>query len=453
MKRLLFSFSIFSSIILTAQNFVLEDFASGLTNPVEITHAGDNRLFIAQQNGIIRIVQQNGILNAADFLNISDKVLFEGQRGLLGLAFHPQYATNRYFFVYYNNIAGNIIVARYTADKNNPDIADPNSEKIILNIPKPFDINNGGSIHFGLDGYLWIATGDGGSADDVENNAQNINSLLGKILRIDINSDSPYNIPADNPFVGTDGADEVWAYGLRNAAKFSFDLTGGNIIIADMGQNMAEEINMMPISQAGINYGWRCYDGNDGFNTSGCAGLDTMTFPVAVYDRSDGRCSVTGGYFYRGNQYPSLQGRYFFADYCSGQIGMMEADNSIIWSNVFAGNSFSSFGEDNLKNLYVASMNTGQIFRISTETLGVQDNINQLLITPNPASERIFVKGLWDDQSTAEIRTTNGRKVLNETKFDSENSIDITGIAPGTYYINIRSGDLKFTNTQKLIIE
>lgn len=453
MKRLLFSFSIFSSIILTAQNFVLEDFASGLTNPVEITHAGDNRLFIAQQNGIIRIVQQNGFLNAADFLNISDKVLFEGQRGLLGLAFHPQYATNRYFFVYYNNISGNIIVARYTADKNNPDIADPNSEKIILNIPKPFDINNGGSIHFGPDGYLWIATGDGGSADDVENNAQNINSLLGKILRIDINSDSPYNIPADNPFVGTDGADEVWAYGLRNAAKFSFDLTGGNIIIADMGQNMAEEINMMPISQAGINYGWRCYDGNDGFNTSGCAGLDTMTFPVAVYDRSDGRCSVTGGYFYRGNQYPSLQGRYFFADYCSGQIGMMEADNSIIWSNVFAGNSFSSFGEDNLKNLYVASMNTGQIFRISTETLGVQDNINQLLITPNPASERIFVKGLWDDQSTAEIRTTNGRKVLNETKFDSENSIDITGIAPGTYYINIRSGDLKFTNTQKLIIE
>lgn len=455
MKKLLFSFSIFSSLILAAQNFVLENFASGLTNPVEITHAGDNRLFVAQQNGIIRIVQPNGSLNAADFLNISDKVLFEGQRGLLGIAFHPQYITNRQFFVYYNNIAGNIVVARYTADAKKPEIADPDSEKIILNIPKPFDINNGGSISFGPDGYLWIATGDGGSTDDVENNAQNINSLLGKLLRIDINSDSAYNIPPDNPFVKTDGADEIWSFGLRNAAKFSFDLTDGNIIIADMGQGMTEEINRMPITQAGINYGWRCYEGNDNFDTSDCIASSAMTFPIAVYDHSPERCSVTGGYVYRGTQYPSLQGKYFLADYCSGQIGVMDANNTITWSQAYAEDRFSTFGEDNQKNLYVASMNTGRIFRISTETLGAQDfdNSNQLLITPNPASERIFVKGLWDNQSTAEIRTTNGRKVLDETKFDSENSIDITGIAPGTYYINIRSGDLKFTNTQKLIIE
>ena len=260
MRRLLLSIALFSSLTVQSQSFVLEEFATGLTSPVEITNANDSRLFVVQQNGIIKIIQPNGTVNATDFLNISSKVIFNGERGLLGLAFHPQYITNGYFFVYYNNTAGNIIVARYSVNTTNMNTADPNSEKIILNIPKPFANHNGGSIHFAPDGNLWVVTGDGGSSGDPNNNAQNKNSLLGKMLRIDINSAGAYNIPTGNPFIGVDGSDEIWSYGLRNAWKYSFDLTSGNVMIADVGQGLFEEINRMPITQAGINYGWRCYE-------------------------------------------------------------------------------------------------------------------------------------------------------------------------------------------------
>jgi len=453
MKKLLFLLSVFSSLILNSQSFVLEEFATGLTAPVEITNANDSRLFVVQQNGIIKIIQPNGSVNSADFLNIGNKVTFNGEQGLLGLAFHPQYSTNGYFFVYYNNTAGNIIVARYTVSSTNPDVADPATEKILLNIPKPFDNHNGGSIHFAPDGNLWIVTGDGGSGGDPNNNGQNKNSLLGKMLRIDVNATGPYNIPAGNPFVGVDGADEVWAYGLRNAWKWSFDLTTGNAMIADVGQGLIEEINRTPITTAGVNYGWRCYEGNDAFNTAGCAAASTMTFPVAVYDHSGGKCSITGGYVYRGNQYPSLQGKYFFADFCSQQIGTLDGNNAITWTTPFTGNSFSTFGEDNLKQLYVAAVNNGKIYKITTSTLGTQENnFNEITIHPNPASERVFIDGLIDPNTTIELISTEGKKVLEEIKLDNENSVDITGIPAGVYYINIKSGDLK-AYSQKLIIK
>ena len=211
MKKQLFIISIFSSLIVNSQSINLEEFASGLTNPVEITNANDSRLFVVQQDGMIKILQPNGAINATNFLNISTKILYGGERGLLGLAFHPQYSTNGYFFVYYNNTAGNIIVARYSVSTTDPNVADPNSEKILMNIPKPFSNHNGGSIHFAPDGKLWIITGDGGSGGDPNNNAQNKNVLLGKMLRIDVDATGPYNIPADNPFAGAtvDGADEV----------------------------------------------------------------------------------------------------------------------------------------------------------------------------------------------------------------------------------------------------
>ncbi|MET3037103.1 PQQ-dependent sugar dehydrogenase [Chryseobacterium sp. NRRL B-14859] len=248
MKNLLFATSIFSSLIVNAQSINLEEFATGLTRPVEITNANDSRLFVVQQTGNIKIIQPTGNINTTDFLNITSKVLYGGERGLLGLAFHPQYSTNGYFFVYYNNTAGDITVARYTVSSSNPDTADPNSEKILLTIPKPFDNHNGGSIHFAPDGKLWMITGDGGSGGDPNNNAQNKNALLGKLLRIDVDATGPYNIPSDNPFAGAgaDGADEVWAYGIRNGWKFSFDLTTGDVIIADVGQGNIEEINRVP---------------------------------------------------------------------------------------------------------------------------------------------------------------------------------------------------------------
>ncbi|MCY0970189.1 PQQ-dependent sugar dehydrogenase [Chryseobacterium wangxinyae] len=453
MKKSLLSITLFSSLLFYSQSFVLQEFATGLSNPVEITHANDNRLFVVQQNGIIKIIQPNGTVNSADFLNISSKITFSGERGLLGLAFHPQYATNGYFFVFYNNTAGNIVVARYSVSTGNPNIADSTTEKIILNIPKPFDNHNGGSIHFAPDGNLWIVTGDGGSGGDPNNNAQNKNSLLGKMLRIDINSTGAYNIPSGNPFVGIDGADEIWSYGLRNAWKFSFDLTTNNAMIADVGQGAIEEINKMPIATPALNYGWRCYEGNDAYNTAGCAASTTMTFPVAVYDHSGGKCSITGGYVYRGTASPSLQGRYFFADYCSQQIGSLDSNNVITWSTAFTGNNFSTFGEDNMKELYVAAVNNGKIYKITTANLGLNETtFKPMRIYPNPASERVFIEGMTNLPHTIDLISTEGKIVLKDVKLDSDYSFDITGIEPGVYYINIKSDDRK-EFSQKLIIK
>jgi hypothetical protein len=455
MKKLLFSISIFSSLIVNSQSINLEEFVTGLTSPVEITNANDSRLFVVQQNGIIKIVQPTGAVNTTNFLNISSKIIFGGERGLLGLAFHPQYATNGYFFVYYNNTAGNVTVARYSVSTTDPNVADPNSEKILLSIPKPFDNHNGGSIHFAPDGKLWIITGDGGSGGDPNNNAQNKNSLLGKMLRIDVDATGPYNIPPDNPFAGAgvDGADEIWAYGLRNGWKFSFDLTTGNVLIADVGQGAIEEINKMPITTAGLNYGWRCYEGNNVYNTAGCAAQSTMTFPIAVYDHSGGKCSITGGYVYRGTQYPSLQGKYFFADYCSTQIGVLDSNNAITWTSPYSGNNFSTFGEDYQKGLYVAAVNSGKIFKISTGTLGTHENtLVSIKVYPNPASKEIFIDGVKDKKATLEIISSEGRKVLETDQITDGKGINISGIPAGVYYINLKSGELK-SYSQKIIIK
>lgn len=454
MKKLLFCICIFSSLIVNSQSINLEEFVTGLTSPVEITNANDSRLFVVQQDGIIKIIQPNGTINPTHFLNIGSKITFGGERGLLGLAFHPQYSTNGYFFVYYNNLSGNIIVARYSVSSTDPNVADPASEKILLNIPKPFDNHNGGSIHFAPDGKLWIITGDGGSGGDPNNNAQNKNSLLGKMLRIDVDATGPYNIPPDNPFAGAgvDGADEIWAYGLRNAWKFSFDLTTGNAMIADVGQGAIEEINKMPLTQAGLNYGWRCYEGNNAYNTAGCPAQSTMTFPVAVYNHSGGKCSITGGYVYRGTQYPSLQGKYFFADYCSSQIGILDTNNVITWTTPYSGNNFSTFGEDYQKGLYVADLSNGKIFKISTGTLGTQENtLGTVKVYPNPASKEIFIDGVKDKKATLEIISAEGRKVMETDQISNGKGINISGIPAGIYYINIKSGELK-SYSQKLII-
>jgi len=451
MKNLLFALAMLSAPLFQAQNMVLTSFATGFTSPVEIVNAKDSRLFVVQQNGIIKILRQDGSVNSANFLNISTKILFGGERGLLGLAFHPDYATNGFFYVFYNNTAGNITVARYTVSSN-PDVANASTEKILLSIPKPFDNHNGGSMHFAPDGYLWISTGDGGSGGDPNNNAQNKNSLLGKMLRIDVNSAGTYNIPAGNPFVGTDGADEIWSYGMRNAWKFSFDLTAGNVMLADVGQGVYEEINRMPITQAGINYGWRCYEGNTAYNTTGCAAVSTMTFPVAVYDHAGGKCSITGGYVYRGSLYPALFGKYIFADYCSRQIGVMSPEGSISWSTAFAGNNFATFGEDFNKELYVAAINNGTIYKVSTTTLAADANDkNSFKIVPNPASDRILVQGPTSDDYSVEILNAEGRLVLN-TKNKPDGSVDVSALSAGIYFVTIKYNSVK-AYTQKLIIK
>lgn len=440
---IIFPFSAFS------QQIGIEEFASGFTSPVEIVNAKDSRLFVVQQNGIIRILQPDGSINAEHFLNISGKITNSGEMGLLGLAFHPQYAANGYFFVYYNNTTGNITVARYRVSTANPDLADPASELVLLNIPKPFANHNGGSIHFGPDGYLWISTGDGGSGGDPQNNAQNRNSLLGKILRIDVNSGNPYSIPAGNPFVDGDGADEIWAYGLRNAWKFSFDTTSGNVWIADVGQNAFEEINSVPASQGGENYGWRCYEGNTAYNTAGCASSATMTFPVAVYNHSNSRCSVTGGYVYRGNSFAALQGRYIFTDYCTPQIGILTDNQEILWLDVFTGNNFSTFGEDVNKELYVAAINTGKIFRIINAGLGTDENaVKKYIIYPNPAENEIEIKGI-NDYFNLEIYSAEG-KLVKSGYIDSRQKTDVSDLPAGTYFVTASQDGAKLFS-RKLI--
>jgi len=452
MKKLLFIFSFAFSLGTSAQQIILEEFATA-SNPVEIiaSPTNDDRLFVVQQSGTIRILNTNGTFETNNFLNITDRVNFSGEMGLLGLAFHPQFATNRYFYVYYNRAGRTITVSRFTANSANPNTADPATEKVLLSIEKSFTNHNGGSIHFGADGYLWISTGDGGSGGDPNNNGQNKNSLLGKLLRIDVNSENAYNIPADNPFVGIDGADEIWSYGLRNGWKYSFDKTTNNIWIADVGQNLIEEINKVPATSAGINYGWRCYEGNNAYNTAGCANASTMTFPVVDYDHSGGKCSITGGYVYRGNLYPDLVGKYIFADYCSTQIGILD-NTTITWTSAFSGNNFTTFGEDNQKQLYVAASN-GKIFKVKTNSLAVSDiDTSQIQISPIPAKDFIYVKNINDKNITAEILDLSGRSVLNTNVAENDNSIDVSTLRSGNYILVLKKDDIKIIS-QKIIKE
>jgi len=274
MKKLLLSFFGFCCTVITAQTVGLQSFASGFSSPVEIAHPpNDARLFVVQQSGLIRILNPNGTINTTPFLTLTTStILSGGERGLLGLAFHPNYATNGYFYVNYTRAGdGATVIARYSVSSD-PNIADASSGTVLLTVAHPFSNHNGGSIKFGSDGYLYIGMGDGGSGGDPGNRAQNINENLGKMLRLDVDSASPYGIPATNPYVGIEGNDEIWAIGLRNPWKFSFNRLNGDLWIADVGQNAIEEINKVaaPLPNTGLNFGWRCYEGNVAYNTTDC---------------------------------------------------------------------------------------------------------------------------------------------------------------------------------------
>ncbi|UQB68710.1 PQQ-dependent sugar dehydrogenase [Epilithonimonas zeae] len=448
MKKILLLLSLAFASEVQSQQISLEEFATA-SNPVEIiaSPTNDNRLFVVQQSGTIRILNTNGTFETTNFLNITDRVNFSGEMGLLGLAFHPDFANNRYFYVYYNRAGRTITVSRFTANSSNPNTADVTTEKVMVSIPKNNTNHNGGSIHFGADGYLYISTGDGGGAGDTDNNAQNKNSLLGKLLRIDVNSDNAYNIPPTNPFVGIDGADEIWSYGLRNGWKYSFDRTTNNIWIADVGQNLIEEINKVPATTPAVNYGWRCYEGNNTYNTAGCASASTMTFPIVQYDHSGGKCSITGGYVYRGNLYTDLIGKYLFADYCSTQIGILD-NTTIIWTSAFSGNMFTTFGEDNDKQLYIAASN-GKIFKIKTNNLAVSDlNKNQILVTPNPAKNIIFIKNLNEKNISAEVVDLSGKIVHQALVSDVNQSVDVSMLKTGTYILNLKKEGMRILTTK-----
>jgi glucose/arabinose dehydrogenase len=340
--------------------------ATGLDAPVGVTNAGDGsgRLFILEQAGMIRIFQ-NGNLLPTPFLDIHDQVLSGGERGLLGLAFHPQYSQNGYFYVNYTNLQGNSIIARFQVSASDPNRADPASEKRLIFVQQPFPNHNGGEVTFGPDGYLYLGLGDGGSQGDPENHGQSLNTLLGKILRIDINHGDPYAIPPDNPFQGK-GKAEIWAYGLRNPWRFSFDPLTGDLYIGDVGQDMWEEIDFLPAgSPGGTNFGWNYREGFHPYSDRTPPQGLQLTPPVAEYSHEFG-CAVTGGYIYRGKQLPEWQGVYLFGDYCSGNVwGLLHAPDGTwqqkqLYQNV---GRISSFGEDEAGEIYLTDL-TGNLFQL-----------------------------------------------------------------------------------------
>lgn len=342
--------------------------ARGLANPLFVTNAGDSRLFIVEQGGRIKILS-GGILLPTPFLDISAKVLAGGERGLLGLAFHPQYATNGRFYVDYTDRNGNTVISEFRRTTSFPNLAST-TERVLLRIGQPFPNHNGGMLAFGPDGLLYIGMGDGGSAGDPGNRAQNINSLLGKILRIDVNGRTgslPYRIPPTNPYVGRLGDDRIWARGLRNPWRFSFDRATGALWIGDVGQDRVEEIDRSTAATGrgrGADYGWPVLEGNRCYRpASGCS-TRGMTPPLAVYTHSLG-CSVTGGYAYRGTAYPALRGAYLFGDFCSGRIWALNADgpNSQTPTLVYdTSMQLSSFGQGADGTLYVTDLGTGDVW-------------------------------------------------------------------------------------------
>ena len=342
--------------------------ASGLTKPVGLTNAGDGsgRVFVIEQPGIIRIIQ-DGVLVPDPFLDIRYRIGSDGsEQGLLGLAFHPNYAQNGFFYVNYTNLNGDTIIARFQVSPDNQNFANPSSELQLLQVDQPFANHNGGEVAFGPDGYLYLGLGDGGAAGDPQHNGQSLITLLGKILRIDVDKAEPFTIPPDNPFFNGGGQPEIWAYGLRNPWRFSFDRLTGDLYIADVGQNSWEEINFLPSgSSVGANFGWNFFEGSYPYQGIPPAGASFVP-PIAEYAHDQG-CSVTGGYVYRGSMLPELQGIYFYADYCTGTVWGLQQIEAGQWQSVelFENTGrISSFGEDEAGELYLVD-HSGNIYKLS----------------------------------------------------------------------------------------
>ena len=343
----------------------VEQVASGLDQPVYLTApAGDPRLFIVEQPGRIRIVE-NGALLGKPFLDIANKVRSGGEQGLLSVAFHPQYRANGFLVVNYTDNKGDTRIERYTvsADKN---IVDPRSAKLILGVDQRYSNHQGGLNLFGPDGMLYIGMGDGGSQGDPHGNGQSRSVLLGKLLRINVDRGDPYLIPAANPYAKGGGRGEIWALGLRNPWRFAFDRFSGLLYIADVGQDGYEEVNVVPMPNAGVNYGWNLMEGPSCYRSSGCnqAGLQ---LPALSYSHENSACSIIGGFVYRGEKIPEIKGQYFYSDYCNSWLRSFGfADGKVTdrheWPVGRLG-SIVSFGEDSKGELYICT-SSGRVYRI-----------------------------------------------------------------------------------------
>ena len=354
----------------------IEIVASGLDNPLFATSpAGDDRLFVVEKSGYIRILK-NDILVAQPFLDIHGLVSSGSEQGLLGMAFHPSYSSNGLFYVSFTDDAGDSRVVEYEASSN-PDLADATSARDVIDVNQPYTNHNGGMVAFDPDGFLMLSLGDGGGGGDPDENGQKTTTLLGSLLRIDVDGDDypgdsarNYAIPAGNPFAAGSGADEIWAYGLRNPWRFSIDEVTGLLYIGDVGQGLWEEVDVEPVATAGLNYGWNSYEGNHCYDTDDGCVTAGKTFPAFEYSHAAGGCSITGGYVYRGDEFPELIGHYFFADYCRGELrsflyqgGNVTAERN--WTSVLGpvGNVLG-FGTDNSQRLYILN-SAGELLRLA----------------------------------------------------------------------------------------
>jgi glucose/arabinose dehydrogenase len=350
--------------------------AGGLSKPLLVTSAGDGsgRLYVVEQTGTIRIIEDGAVL-ASPFLDLRAAVSRGDEQGLLGLAFHPDFKSNRKLYVSYTDRGGTSVVREYRASPTNPNRVDGSSGRTILRLRQPYPNHNGGNIAFGPDGDLYVGFGDGGSGGDPGNRAQNLGTLLGKLLRIDVDRRTgtlPYGIPPDNPFVGRSGLDQIWAYGLRNPWRWSFDRLTGDLWIGDVGQSAWEEVDRAVATHgrnAGrrLNFGWRVMEGDHCFVPSTACSPAGKTLPLTSYGHGTGRCSITGGFVYRGSAYPDLAGAYFFADYCSGEIWFIDRGAARGTQPIRALDTDSlitSFGQDQAGELYLTDGN-GTVYRLT----------------------------------------------------------------------------------------
>jgi glucose/arabinose dehydrogenase len=346
----------------------LQQIASGLRFPLDlVSPPGDDRLFVVLKGGTIRVIKSGTVLETP-FLNLTPQVVSEGgEQGLLGLAFAPDYATSGRFFVHYNDVSGENRVSRFRVSAD-PDRADPASESVVIAVPQPGVAHNGGQLLFGPDGFLYIGLGDGD--DDDNGRGQSLRDLFASILRIDVTSADPYIVPPDNPFVSTEGArPEVWSYGLRNPWRFSFDRATGDLYLGDVGESTWEEVNYASAVDGagkGVNYGWSQMEGKHCFRRQDCDQTG-LTLPVLEYNHAEG-CSVTSGHVYRGAAIPSLQGTYFYADYCVGWVRSFKMQGGSVteakeWPELKPGGQITSFGEDSAGELYLLTQQGG-VFKI-----------------------------------------------------------------------------------------
>lgn len=460
-----------------SQTIGLQQFATGFTAAIELGHPpNDPRLFVVQQGGLIRIVNSDGSINATPFLSLTSLVSATGsERGLLGLAFHPNYATNGLFYVDYTNTSGNTVIARYSVS-GDPNIANTTGT-ILMTINQPASNHNGGTLRFGPDGYLYIGMGDGGGAGDTSGYAQNTDLTnanvtanpsriyLGKMLRIDVNTTQGalnYGIPPTNPFAGVTGKEEIWSIGMRNPWKFSFNRANGDLWIADVGQDSIEEINKItsPLTP-GLNFGWRCYEGNAIFSTSiaPCPAYASTVAPLTQYTHASGRCSITGGYFYSGTTYPNFQNKYFFADFCTAEIGYTST-GAITWA-YDAPNYLGTFGEDINGELYVSinaaySPTTSSIiYKVIDTSLSISEfEKNGFSLYPNPTSDRFFIKSKTNvTLSKIQLFDITGKLLLSQkAEVTPENSISVSNFAKGMYIVNIETASGSRYNS-KLVIK